>query len=142
MAKIKILSGDKSTQRLTLSDHGHSWVFKGNNIKWKIDDESNVASIEQIPLKHGTTNIFSDLPHRVNSDGRKWKAKVKGNAGDFDNCKYSIWWTATDGSGPYEHDPQISVKPTSLAKILLPFIAVAGIVSLGVFFSKLSKMKH
>lgn len=142
MAKIKILSGDTATQRLTLSDHGHSWVFKGNNIKWKVDDESNVASIELMPLKPGTTDIFSQLPYKADSDGRKWKAKVKGNAGDFDNCKYSIFWKATDGSQTYEHDPQISVKPTSLAKILIPVIAVIGIVSLGIFFSKLSKKRR
>ena len=134
MAKIKILNGDETTQKLQLSDHGHSWVPKGRRVIWKIAEDSNVASIQNIVVNRGA-EIFSELPARKKS---KWKAKIAQGANDYAQCKYSIFWNATDGTGPYEYDPKISVKPSAISALPI-IIAVVSFVSLILLFGKISK---
>lgn len=134
MAKINIYNGNTITKKLELSDHGHSRVPKGRRVIWKIAENSNVASIEDIVVKRGA-EIFSDLPTRKKA---KWKAKISNDANDYAESKYSIFWKATDGTGPYEYDPKISVKPTAISALPI-IIAVVGFVSLIFLFSKVNK---
>lgn len=136
MAKIEIYNGSTSTKKLDLSDHGHSWVSKGRRVIWKIADpeNSNVASIENIVVDRGA-EIFSELPARKKA---KWKAKIAKDADDYAECKYSIFWKATDGTGPYEFDPKISVNPSAISALPI-VIAVISLVSLIFLFSKVSK---
>ncbi|WP_026896779.1 hypothetical protein [Daejeonella oryzae] len=111
MATIGIISGNPSTQQLNLSDHGHTHENKGKSIKWKIEKNSNVASIENIDLKPGSPNIFSERPK---NDGKKWKAKIDKNASNYAESEYFIKWMDFNGH-LYTHDPKISVKPSFMA---------------------------
>ena len=131
MATIKIYSGNTSTGILSLSDGGHTWERKGGSINWKIKHEANVSSIEKIALKPKSLNIFSELPRM---SGGNWKAKIADDASNFAESKYFIVWKDQDNN-EHTHDPKISVKP-SLTSLLLPILAVVGIVTLGLCVSK------
>ena len=139
MAKIKIYDGDLVTEELVLTDNGHAKVKRGRNIKWKLveSENSTVASINDVRVESGA-EILSELPHFRNG---KWRAKMRHDADERIICKYSISWTPKGATEALEHDPQISVKPSSIIPIPVAIaVAFLGFLSLGYCFNKISKL--
>jgi len=136
--EIIILSGNTTNHRLEILGGEDTWAEKGKDIKWKIKDGAkNVTSIEYINKKDGD-DIFSEEPKK--EDSKKWKAKIKKNAGDYDEYTYLITWKDTNGI-EHTHDPKISVLPSDridFLNLLIGFIVAlfVGFLSLKFLLGK------
>ncbi len=64
---------------------------------------------------------------------KKWKAKIKDDAGDYDEYTYLIRWKDAVG-GKHTHDPKISVLPSKhldflnlLIGLVVAFLAIFSV---------------
>jgi hypothetical protein len=123
--RITIFSGDTTTQRLVMTDDGHTRVDKAQKITWEItDDATNVADIVKIYKKSGD-EIFSERPTKENN--RKWKAKIKDDPGECGIYVYAITWKDDKGD-TYIYDPIISINPSKRSGILKTILMLLGAV--------------
>ncbi len=138
--KIIIGNGNTYDGSLELSDNGHTLAKAGTKIKWEIMDGSNVGSIVYItPKIESDFKIFSVHPKK---DGSKFKAKIKHDAIDYDDCEYNIHWKAKDNSETIHiHDPKISIDP-SFAPPPRSFIITLLLVSLSLVAFKFFQHKN
>ena len=128
--KIVILSGDKVTQELELSDK-HIWTKKFDTVEWSIKNEKTVSKIEAIYRKRTSPEIFSTPPYPV---GKLWEGYIDLKPHFITTYEYNIKWYDADGGGPWTHDPKISIMPTIgglLARIV--GVIVAAIISFFAF---------
>ena len=135
---IEIGMGNTNDGKLDLSDEGKTLAKKGKYVIWQINSYSNVASFK-IKIISNPHKIFSKPPY---PEGYYWKAKIKRNAKNGAECKYSILWLDEHGF-PYEHDPKIAVDPSKSGSIY--WIIGLLLVVLGLFSQKkhlLKKIKN
>ncbi len=124
---IRIMKGF-SDGTLEMSDNNHPKVKRGETIKWQIDDNSNVNSIEEIYEKPISTNIFSISP-RLKS--KTWEGEIDKHAPYYDDYNYAILWKGKWGT--LLCDPKISVEPPTFNFLKVLFMAIS--VMLTAFFS-------
>lgn len=136
--KIVIISGDRITQQLTLSDH-HIWTKKFDTVEWSIKNDETVSGLHSIYRKRTSPEIFSTPPYSV---GSKWIGYIDLKPHFITTYQYNIKWYDATGGGPWTYDPKISVIPTiggALARIVA--VVIALIVSIFTFnFLKKKKM--
>jgi hypothetical protein len=128
MKTITITGGNTSTGVLILSDRGHTKAIKGERIRWKVKNSADpVVSIEGVPLKANTTDIFSgdygESPRK--EDSKNWRADIARDVHTGDVCEYSIIWKDTNGVS-HTFDPKISINP-SFAPALLVSVVVGAL---------------
>lgn len=78
-------------------------VAKKTRIKWELDNQSRITSLDSIVSKNGV-DLFEMKPTKDNNNG------LIGRVGDFPSGteeEYGIWYTI-DGAS-YMHDPKIQV---------------------------------
>ncbi|ULQ50904.1 hypothetical protein [Flavihumibacter fluvii] len=112
MAMITILSSDRNTGDLELSDKGFSHVDKGGPVTWKLGRDCGVSAITAITKKSTppSQDIFSQEPRRDGSS-TNWKATVSKTAATGAEYIYSIYWEDLDGGTPPPYDPKLKVNP-------------------------------
>lgn len=122
MTAIIVLDSDTSNGNLELSDKGKPIVVKENEVvTWIIHPDSGVESITAIPVKPGSTNIFTTGPGRLGRS-KNWQGRIgKGfkdsgvkfleeKSGEkFILEEYSIVWKDSDGN-KYTFDPQLKIN--------------------------------
>ncbi|NEU09757.1 hypothetical protein GZH53_15630 [Flavihumibacter sp. R14] len=138
MLKIKITDGDPATGLLKFKVNG--WPSKEGNgrakknapVRWTFKSGTRVLSILDINMKTGngappSTDIFSADPPTPQTDG-SWAATVNQGATVGEEYNYYISWQSA--VGPREHDPKISVMPSSspFKKLLIGVSTFVGIL--------------
>lgn len=134
MASITIIDSKPVTGELTLSDQGHTRAQRKETILWKLGPNCGVKTISNIYPKKSppSNNIFSELPHRAGSSDN-WKAVVHKKAHLYADYNYSIFWIPKNSDQIKEHDPKISVKPTTFNLFKLILIVLSSIFSIFLF---------
>ena len=135
---ITITHGDPNTGILTL-DKPDLTAFTSDKVEWNVAPTSGVSSIVAILDKSGYVDVWSIRPKKDNT----WKGKIKSKK-KIPNpyqYKYSIRWKAGNTIPP-DHDPIISINPsTSFMKILVP-LATAVLALLTLIFLWRKKRSH
>lgn len=121
MTAIIVLDSDTSNGNLELSDKGLSYVNENEVVTWIIHPDSGVESITAIPVKPGSTNIFTTGPGRLGRS-KNWQGRIgKGfrdsgvkfleeKSGEkFIQEEYSIVWKDSDGA-EYLFDPKLRIN--------------------------------
>lgn len=136
---IIITASNSSSGTLTLSDRGRrTWVKGRDNVIWHIRAGSGVASITKIVTKPDSPQIFSVLPQQ---QGEIWTGTIRRIVNPCTEWEYSIFWKSTDGTGPHEYDPKISVKPADVNFFKILTIILPAIFSV-IFATRFFKRKR
>lgn len=116
--EIKILEGNTTTHKLTLSDGGTSTVRRNDAVTWLINTP-NVISFRIV--KKGPTEIFVTPPPL----GQAPRCDVRVRSGcPYIDYEYAIIWKDRGGL-EHTHDPKLSVRPhlITVERVLLFFTA-------------------
>lgn len=121
MTAIIVLDSD-TNGNLTLSDKGKPVVVKENEVvTWIIHPDSGVESITAIPVKAGSTNIFTTGPGRLGRS-KNWQGRIGKEFRDtgvkfleeksgqkFIQEEYSIVWKDSNGK-KFTFDPKLRIN--------------------------------
>ena len=104
---IKIKRGNPDGT-LDLTGNGKMNAWKRDFILWTINPDSGVASIDNIVMKEGSTDIFLNHPRR---NGPDWSGEIRWDVQRGQEYRYAIHWTDTNGT-QHKPDPIITIKPS------------------------------
>jgi hypothetical protein len=90
-------------------------VDPGQTVKWKIDKNSNVSSIEAIFEKEGNPNLFRKRAHKKKLS-MTWKGKIEHldalKEKGYTQEEYYIKWN--NKTGVFIYDPFIQINPSMM----------------------------
>lgn len=128
---IRIMKGF-SDGRLELSDNGHTRAKRADTIIWQIDRHSGVQRITRIEEKKSSDDIF-EQGHPF-QQGEHWTGDIKSNVAIGDEYRYSIFWEKENGGGrELEHDPIISIRPSTISGPVASLLIAIAVALLGIF---------
>lgn len=108
MTAIILLEGDTSNGDLVLSDKGVSYVKKNEVVTWIIHPNSGVESITAIPVKPGSTNVFTTGPSQL-GNSKNWQGRIRNDVRVKTEEEYNIEWKDSDGND-YTFDPKLKIN--------------------------------
>ena len=128
---IRILKGF-SDGRLELSDNGHTRAKKSETIIWQIAPHSGVHSITRIEEKKSSQNIFK--PGHPFRQSDHWKGDIKSDVAVGTEYRYSIFWKKDkDADEELEHDPIISIRPSTGPGPIASLLIAIAVAIIGIF---------
>jgi hypothetical protein len=117
---IIIESGNTSNHKLNLSDGGRTTAQRLDSLTWSIGVHNADVTSFKIKKKKGSRSIFFTAPPNEHRRSLKKDIWILAPHTDY---MYSIAWKDADGN-PHEHDPIISIRPSTAPQRLLETVVI------------------